>query len=121
MDKRYNGADGPAARAGAEVFGDPDRLRVTLWVYREISHAGAVFTVDRCAVPLGLPEAVVRRALEHLQRGGLIGYLGGLYSRLDHPLWTVVGALDVYSRSAGGRKIRQANAPEPLPAAVFYG
>jgi hypothetical protein len=114
----------------AELFGDADRIRVTLWIDRGTDHE---FSTDRCAATLDLPEPAVRTALRPLRRLGMVGYHAGLYARVEHPLWKVVAASGRYAGSTRATDSRRpANAsgtiPKPRPtsgavppAAVFHG
>ena len=107
---------GPPEQAFAEVFGDADRVRIALWIDRTAPAHGGLFGTDMCASDLGLPEVTVRAAIGPLQHVGMVRYRGGLYTRCDHTLWSVLKVLRTF---AGADLPLQADSepspPEPSP------
>jgi DNA-binding transcriptional ArsR family regulator len=111
--------------AFAAAFGDPDRVRIALWIDRAASQHGGLFALDTCAARLDLPESAVREALKPLRQLGLVRYRNGLYERCDHTLWGILATL---RREPGAPKPSTQNPgtpkalgrPRPDLAATFY-
>jgi hypothetical protein len=79
--------------AFAAAFGDPDRVRIAIWIDRAAPAHGGLFALDACAARLDLPEATVRSALKPLRQLGMVRYRNGLYERCEHVLWSVLATL----------------------------